>query len=268
LLALIGDLASTALMAALPVAGGTWRTAYALIAAVMLAWSIGLVTAAAAPPAPAPAPTPEAGGDDDDAPHDDDDTAPTPLGLWRALREALADRTLILWLFATALCDLLDEILVVFASIHLRDDLGASPLAQSLAIAAMLAGGAVGLVALDRVLARRGERAVLTACAIACAITYAAWLAAPTAWLSALLLVPVGATATPLYPLAQARAYARRPGASGAVQAASHLFTPLGLALPFAIGVIADHAGTTVALAVLLVQPLGLAVLAAADRAP
>jgi hypothetical protein len=50
------------------------------------------------------------------------------------------------------------------------------------------------------------------------------------------------------------------------VLAASHLFTPLGLALPFLIGVVADRAGMPVALALLLVQPLGLALLAAVSR--
>jgi hypothetical protein len=60
-----------------------------------------------------------------------------------------------------------------------------------------------------------------------------------------------------------------RPDASGVVLAAGHVFTPLALALPFLLGVVADHAGTWAALALLLVQPVGLALLAltAARRA-
>jgi MFS family permease len=46
------------------------------------------------------------------------------------------------------------------------------------------------------------------------------------------------------------------------VLAASHMFAPVALALPFAIGLVADHAGTYVALALLVVQPLGLMALA------
>ena len=45
------------------------------------------------------------------------------------------------------------------------------------------------------------------------------------------------------------------------VLAASHLFTPLGLALPWLVGALADAAGTTAALAVLAIQPLGLLLL-------
>jgi fucose permease len=77
--------------------------------------------------------------------------------------------------------------------------------------------------------------------------------------------VPVGVFAAPLYPLAASQAYARRPEESGAVLAVGHLFTPFGLALPWALGAIADRAGTYVALLLLLVQPLGLLLLVAAQ---
>ena len=76
------------------------------------------------------------------------------------------------------------------------------------------------------------------------------------------MIVPVGLFAGPLYPLASAQAFAARPESSGVVLAASHLFTPLALAFPFALGAIADAAGTQVALAVLLVQPVGLCMFA------
>jgi hypothetical protein len=46
------------------------------------------------------------------------------------------------------------------------------------------------------------------------------------------------------------------------VLAASHLFTPLGLALPFVLGVIADAAGIEIALAVLVIQPIALCMFA------
>jgi hypothetical protein len=127
-------------------------------------------------------------------------------------------------------------------------------------------GGAVGLVACDRLLTFRSERWVLVASALGCAASYVVWLTATTPWLATALMLPVGACAAPLYPLAAAQAYARKPEASGAVLAAGHLFTPLGLALPFLVGTVADHAGTSVALALLALQPLGLVVLTAATR--
>ncbi|HUJ61284.1 MAG TPA: MFS transporter [Kofleriaceae bacterium] len=245
LLGVAGDLAAPAMMAALAALGATWRAGFAAVAAVLIGWT-ALVWAR---PFPEPARAAEA------------DDPPAPL--WAALRAALADRRLVWWLFATALCDLLDELFVVFASIHVRDDLGASAWWQSATVAAFVAGGALGLATLDRVLRRHGELAVLVAASVACAVSYAAWLAAPSAWACALAIVPVGATASVLYPLASAQAYAARPGASGAVLAASHLFTPLSLALPWLVGAVADRAGTHVALALLAAQPIGIAVISA-----
>ncbi|HEY5923151.1 MAG TPA: MFS transporter [Kofleriaceae bacterium] len=248
---LAGDLAAPGLLAALTLAGAGWRAGFAIVGGVIVICLLALIATepAAAPPASSP-----------------EQAEPQP-SLWAALRDALRDRLLIAWLFGCALCDLLDEILVVFASIHLRVDLQASPLWQSAAIAALVIGGAVGLVACDLLLKRRSERWVLVASCIGTAVTYVPWLAAPTPLVSTLLFALVGACSAPLYALAAAQAYARKPEASGAVLAASHLFTPLGLALPVLVGTVADHAGTSVALTLLVAQPLGLVVLVAATRA-
>ena len=244
LLSLVGDLGAPVLLGAL---AGDWRTGFFVAAAVLAVWTLLMLRPF--PDAPAT---------------EDDDEAPAPL--LAALRDALTDRTLVLWLFGVALCDLLDEILVVFASLHLRNDLGAGTTVQSITIGAFVLGGVAGLFVLDQLLKHRSERFLLIAAGLACAGTYALWLAAPTAWLAVVLIVPVGATAATLYPLAAARAYARRPGQSGSVLAASHLFTPLGLALPWLIGMVADRAGLTIALALLVVQPLGLVALATRER--
>ena len=245
LLSLAGDLAAPLLLAVLAIGGFGWRAAYAVVAVALAIWAIGMWFARIEG---------RGGGDDDD------DAGPSP-GVMAALKMALTDRTLLFWLFATSLCDLLDEILVVLASIHVRDDFGASAVWQTATIVACVAGDVVGLLVLDRVLRTRPERTVLAWSAGACAVAYGAWLLAPTPLAGVILMVPVGVFAGPLYPLASAQAYAQRPEASGAVLAASHLFTPLGLALPFLLGALADYAGSHVALAMLLVQPLGLVAL-------
>jgi MFS family permease len=245
---LAGDLLAPGLLAALAVFGASWRAAFAIVGGMLAVWLIALA-----------------------ATHDRNEPARAEaeepgMPLLAALREALRDRVLLAWLFGTRLCDLLDEILVVFAAIHLRVDLGAGPIWQSAAAAAFVVGGAAGLVATDRILRVRGERWLLAACGIACAVCYVAWLAAPTPLFATLLFTLVGACAAPLYPLASAQAYARRPDASGSVLAAGRLFEPLGLALPLLVGIVADHAGTGVALALLAAQPIGLVVLVAATR--
>ena len=248
LLSMIGDFLAPALLGGLALFGASssWRLAFAIVGGMLAVWTIAL-TLRAFPAAPVTA--------DDDEP-----------SLWQAIREAMRDRVLIAWLFGMALCNLLDETLVVFASLHVRA-LGASAVGQSVTIGAFVAGGALGLIALERLLLRHSEHRLTVATGLACALAFAAWLAAPTVWLSTVLIFAVGATAAPLYPLACARAYARRPGRSAVVIAASHLFAPVALALPWLLGMIADRAGVLVALAVMIAEPIGLVVLALASRA-
>ena len=242
---LAGDLAAPVLLAGLWFVGAGWRTAFVVVGVILLLVGLALArvdTVAAA--------------------HDDEPSVP----LIAALRDALRDRVLVAWLFGTALCDLLDEILVVFASIHLRTELHASPLWHNAAVAALMIGGAVGLVVTDRLLKMRSERWVLMACAVGTVVSYVVWLAVPSLAVSTAVLGLVGACASPLYPLTAAQAYARRPEASGSVLAAGNLFAPLGLMLPFLVGSVADYAGTTVALLLLVAQPLGLIVLLLGTR--
>lgn len=247
LLAVVGDIAAPILLGGLAVlAGGrsqeVWRTGFAIVGAALGAWAIA--TSLRSFPAAQVAPG-------EDAPP-----------LWKAVREAMRDRVLIAWMLGMELCNLLDEIFIVFASIHVRDDMGASAAAQSTVVGAFIAGGVLGLLVFERLLLRYTEHQLMMATGVACAVSFVAWLAAPTVWLSALLMVPVGATSAPLYPLATAQAYARCPGRSSVVLVASHLFTPLALGLPWLLGMVADRAGALTALALLVAQPVGLVALA------
>ncbi|MGE0397340.1 MAG: sugar MFS transporter [Kofleriaceae bacterium] len=241
LLSTVGDFFVPFVVGGVALAGHGWRVAHVVVAIAIGLFALSLWRMDM-PPAFATA-------------SDDDEESP---GLLATLRDALKDRVLVAWLFGVALCDLLDEILVVFATIHMRDQLGGGIEWQSAMILAMTIGGGLGLVALDRLLAKRSERDALLLSASACALSFVAWILAPTLWLSVGLMGLVGMFAAPLYPLAAAQAYARRPEASGSVLAAQSLFSPMGLALPFLVGFIADQAGTYAALLVLIAQPLGL----------
>lgn len=247
LLSLGGDLGAPLLLAAVVFAGFGWRTGYAISSVLLAVWLVATCLV----------PIAGTGGDDED-----DDGGGASPGVIAAFKTALGDRRLLAWLFATALCDLLDEIFIVLASIHVRDDFGASARWQTATITAFVAGNAIGLVLLDRVLKRVAELRVLAAAAAGCAVAYTAWMLAPSPLWGVVWMVPVGLCVGPLYPLASAQAYAARPGSSGLVLAASHLFTPMGLAIPFVLGAVADAAGTPVALSLLLLQPVGLCMLA------
>jgi MFS family permease len=247
LLAALGDGAAPALLVLVGALGLTWRAGYLVLAGVIAAWAVVIALrplpvgfaahAAAAEGAPA-------------------------QKLWPTLVAAIRNRKLVAWLFALVLCDLLDEILVVLASLHLRDNLGAGPEWRTIVLGALVLGSVIGLVAVERLLVRVAATRLLAWTAFSCAVTYAVWLAAPTPFTSAILMVPVGVTSAPLYPLTAAQAYAANPGKSGAVLAIGHLFTPLALALPWLLGAVADHRGLPLALALLAVQPIGLAIMA------
>jgi predicted MFS family arabinose efflux permease len=251
LLGLIGDVAAPLLLVTAGALGAGWRGAYAALAVILAAAAIGIAARPIPPPPPAAG---DAGDGDDGAP---------PDGLIATLRKTVRNRALVVWLAVLVLCDLLDEILVVLASLHLRDVLGAGPGWRTAVIAAFVGGGAIGLVVVERLLRRVAPLRLLAASATACAAAYVAWLCAPTPLASTILMVAVGATAAPLYPLTSAQAYAMHTGRAGAVIAVSHLFTPVALALPWLCGAVADRFGTWVALALLLAQPVGIAVMAA-----
>jgi MFS family permease len=239
---LVGDLLAPALMAAVAWAALGWRHAFAIAGALVAVWALALTRQPFPPAAPVDPP-------------DEGDAGPG----WRS---ALRPR-LLLWLFGLVFCDLLDEILVVFASLHLRDALGAGPVARSLILGAEVAGGAIGLAITDRLLARFHPLRLLAVAAAACIAFYLAWLATTTLWLSALLMIGVGAAAAPLYPIAAAQAYAALPGRSGTVNAVGHLFTPLAIGFPLGVGWLSDAASPGAALLVLVAEPvvlLGLAV--------
>jgi predicted MFS family arabinose efflux permease len=243
LFGLAGDLAAPLLFAVLAWLALDWRAGYAVVGAVALLLALALLRRPTLPRA--------AAADDEGG------------GLFSSLRVALGNRTLLLWLGGTALCDLLDEILVIFASLHLRDTLGLGPVARGAILAGFVAGGALGLLAVERLLRRAPPVRVLFASSVACAALYLHWLSVSAPVPSALLFAAVGATAAPLYPLAMAQAYAALPGRSGAVNAAASLFAPLQIAAPLAIGAAADAHGATVALVFLAVQPIGLALISA-----
>lgn len=242
LMGMAGDLAAPALIAGLASVALGWRAGYVVVGVAILAVAVAMIRR----------PFPAASRDEDV----DDES------LLASLWVAVSNRRLLFWAAGCTLCDMLDEILVVFASLHLRDVAGAGPIARSLILGGFVAGAAVGLVISERLLRRIAPVRLLGLTAAACALLYAGWLTVSTLWLSALLLVLVGATAAPLYPITAAQCYAALPGRSGAVHAAGHLFTPLSMTLPWFLGWLADTHGTRAALIALLAQPVGLALVA------
>lgn len=240
LLGAAGDLAAPALFSLLALLALSWRAAFAVAAAGLLLHAIALWRR----------PFPQHGS----RPASEGERVRIP----EAIRGALGNRELLAWLAGVWLCGLLDEILVAFGSLHLRDRLGASVHERSLILMLCTAGSMVGLAIADRLLARVRPLRLLRACAAGGAAAYVAWVFAPSVAASSVLLFLTGLLCAPLYPIAMAQAYRALPGQPGMVNAMGHLFGPLDLLAPLLLGAVADSFGLAAALALLGAQPMGL----------
>ncbi len=244
LLGELGDLLGPVLMGVLAAFSLGWRSGFVTVGVVCAALAVLLWR----PRYPAP-------GTEEDEAQD---------GVLQRLKEGVRRPGLLRWLGAAALCDLLDDMVVVFAVMHLRDDFGMTALARSAVIGAGVVGAVLGVVVTERVAARTSARRLLGVSSVFCAVAYLAWIVTPEPWLSGLLFGLVGLFAAPMYPLTVARAYRAWPGNSGGVNAVGHLFTPLSLAAPAVLGLVADRFGLPLALGLLLLQPVGVGLLGAA----
>lgn len=183
------------------------------------------------------------------------------LGTWEALKLAFRDRTLLVWLFGAWLCSLMDELLVAFGALRMRE-LGADAAARSVILMCLMLGSIAGLAGLDRLLARFDPMRLLLAACLGTAVSYVVWLTTTETTESAIWMFATGLFAGALYPLAKAQAYRSLPGRSGMLNAMAHIFTPLNVAIPLVLGLVADRFGLVPALALLLLQPVGLFVIA------
>jgi MFS family permease len=248
LLGALGDACSPVLVLGSMTLGFGWRGALTVAAvlhllhALTLARAMRYVQAVGAP----------SDVDEDEA---DDSTQGSLVG---RLRMGLRDPTLLAWLAGSALCCLLDEILVAFGAMFLHDEFGADIATQTAAFTACAIAGALGLALAERLLRRVDPLRLLLLASLACGLAFVAWLRVSTVAGSIVALALVGVFAAPLYPICAARAYAARPGEAGLVAAVDQLFSPLSIVAPIVVGLLADRYGVIAALTVLLLQPLGV----------
>jgi MFS family permease len=233
----LGDLASPLLVATVLGLGGSFRDALLVVAAL---FAVQALAATREQQLPRPARSTE----EDEVP------------FWRALRDAAGQRRLWLWILGAGLCTLLDEIVLAFAALHMRLDLGASDTAATTCGVAISLGGTLGAWLTERFLERVSTRRLLLLTAGASLFALALVVAAPSgSWLVPALFL-LGATAAPQYTLLEARAYAELPGRPGLVHALSQVTVLIEIAAPTALGAVAQVFGLRAALAALALQPL------------
>jgi hypothetical protein len=174
--------------------------------------------------------------------------------LWRRARQTPG---LVAWLTGATLCSLMDETLVAFCALWMKQRF-ATESAATLGVFTLMLGGFIGLIALHRLLIWIAPGLLLIAACAGSLLALASWLAAGSPWLAAVALGCLGACAAMHYPLAQAAAYRTLPNGASSVALLGQLFGPLDLAIPVVLGFVADRWGLAAALLGLLVQPLGL----------
>jgi MFS family permease len=195
----------------------------------------------------------------------EDDEPPEPLRA--VLARALRLPRLWIWLFASASCTFLDELVIVLSVLRLEHLGIATPAVATSTAVALSVGSALGAAATDRVVTRTTPRTVLVLSAIACAAAVVALLVSSTVPGAVAAMLLVGIASAPHHPLSQAQAYAELPDRPGTVQALGQIFVVLDVGIPLVLGVVADRAGLDVAMALLLVQPAVVGLVAAALHA-
>ena len=252
-----GAVAGPLLLAGVLVAGGSWRTAYLLLAWVALA-----TTVVAAGAGPARLPKGPAGDVGNPAEDDDDGERSTVAEALRAVRDGQVAR----WLALLQVIDLLLDVLTGYIGIYLVDVVHVSPALAAVAVAVRLGAGLVGDATWVVASRRLTGRTALLASAIAACALYPAFLLLP--WFGAKLaaLAALSVVTACWYPIAQAELYGSLPGRSGVAVFWSSAAGMAGAAGPLLVGLIAQQVGLTWALTGLAVTPV--AVLAILPGAP
>jgi len=233
-----GAVAGPLLLAAVLAAGGGWRDAYLVLAALAAVTWLG--TCLRDPPG-APAPADEE----------------SPAGPWaRELAAALRNWSAVRWLVLMQVADLLVDVLTGFLALYLVDVVHLRPAVAALVIAVRLGSALAGDAALIFVLDRVADLTVLRVSAAAAALLYPAFLFAPPVPAKLALLAALSAATAPWYPLLQARLYGSLPGRSSIAVTLSSAAGMAGGLGPLAVGIAAERFGLSRALAVLTVVPV------------
>jgi MFS transporter, FSR family, fosmidomycin resistance protein len=241
-----GAVAGPLLLIAVLAAGGGWRTAYLVLAAVAaVAW---LGTCLRSPPRAAPAGVAAA-----DAVDPEPDVA--FRGRARMVLAALRDWSTVRWVLLIEVADLLVDVLTGFLAVYLVDVVHLPPPVAALAIALRLGAGLAGDAALVFALERVADVTVLRVTAVAAALLYPGFLLAPGPVAKLVILAVLSAATAPWYPLLQARLYGSLPGRSSVAVTLSSAAGLAGGLGPLAVGLMAGMFGLSRALAVLVVVP-------------
>jgi Na+/melibiose symporter-like transporter len=180
---------------------------------------------------------------------------------WKILSQAVRNPQLLRWGLLALIPTMVDEVLLGFVALYLRDMLHASEVTIGLLLTGSLLSTLLGLTLLDRLpwlrraVSQHPER-LLAGMALVVLAGMILLLTTHTIWLAGLAMGIIGLGAAGWYPIAQAQTYAQLPGHSSLVRAITGLGAPFDAALPALVGFLAARFGLIAGLALLGSAPL------------
>ena len=280
-----GAVCGPLLLAVVLAAGGGWRSGYLLLAAAACA---ALLAAAIGGPArlgeparasmagrsrqePGPRAVPKGGGEPGGQAVGTDPASSGADGRRPSIRQALGalgEGEVARWLALLQIGDLLLDVLTGYVGIYLVDVAHASPAQAAFGVAIRLGGGLAGDAGFVAVSDRISGRTAVAASAVAAAVLYPAFLLVPPLAAKLAILAVLSAATACWYPAMQAGLYGSLPGRSDIAVFWSSAAGLAGAIGPLGVGLLAQRAGLSWALAALAAVPAAvLVVLPRAGRA-
>jgi len=240
-----GAVAGALLLAVVLWLGGSWRTAFIVLAASAACAWLGAVIIGKRPGLTA---TGDAAGETED------EGSHWPG--WRAAGQIIRRSGALRWLVLLQVSDLLLDVLTTFLALYLVASVHASPSVAALSVALRLGAGLAGDVLLIRLLERFDGRRILRVSVLMTCVLFPAFLLVPGLGAKLAVLAALTVATAPWFPVLSAELYGSLPGRSGlavSLSSASGLVGGLG---PLIVGFLAQSFGLNWAMAVLCAVPV------------
>ena len=174
------------------------------------------------------------------------------------------------WLVLLALSDLTMDVLLGYVALYLVDSTNVGDSRAGLAISVMAITGLAGDGLIIPVLRRVPGLTWVRTTAVVAIPVFVLFLVVPGFWPKVGALVVVGLLNSGWYAVLKGQLYTSLPGQSGAVMSISAVFDLATAVVPLALGLVAALWGIGAAMALLVIGPVGLAIVvpAAGSAAP
>jgi len=180
------------------------------------------------------------------------------LQLLVGVKAAIRNLRLLRWIALEYVADLMLDVLTSYLALYFTDISGFSNAQTGLLLSALMLAGLVSNLILVPLLERVPGRTLVRISAALVIPLYAAWLLAPWVWAKIGLIILIKLVTLGWYEVLAGEAYATVPGRSGTVAAIGSVAGVLGGGLVWLVGWVAEQAGLSAAMWLLLLGPVCL----------